>query len=76
MDELIPFKQRLKDILRKRHISIFQFCEDTGICRESFFYRKTNHKHGKYVYMAMAYYLSMAVEELIEGTDAEYDWDY
>ena len=74
MDELIPFKQRLKDILRERNITILRFCEDTGINRENFFYRKANHKHCRYIYLAIAYYLNMTVEELVKGTDAEDDW--
>ena len=76
MANLIPFKQRVKDILRERGITILQFCEDTGISRENFFYRKTQHKHCKYIHMAIAYYLNMTVEELVKGTDAEDVWYY
>ena len=72
---MTPFKEKLRVILKARKISLTKFHEDTGIDRANFFYRKNRtHKHCRYIYMAIAYYLSMTVEELIEGTDAEIDW--
>lgn len=73
------FKQRLRDLLFERNISLVQFDEDTGINRQNFFYRKNtparqSHKHCKYIYMAIAYYLNMTVEDLVAGTDAEEDF--
>lgn len=69
MEELIPFNDRLKGILKKRKISIVQFCIDTGIDRPGFFDKK-GHKHRKIYYMGIAYYLNMTVEDLVDGTDA------
>lgn len=70
---MTPFKTKLRKILKKRKISLLQFSEDTGINRINFFY-KDAHKHCRYIYMAIAYYLDMKVEDLIEGTDGEIDW--
>jgi len=67
---MIPFKTKLKSILKKRKISLTRFSEDTGISRENFFYRD-RHKHCKYIYMVIAYYLGMPLEELLEDTDME-----
>lgn len=68
---MIPFNNRLRDILYNRNITILQFCEDTGIDRINFFYRRENRKRSRYVYMGIAYYLGMTLEELIKGTDME-----
>lgn len=73
MDELIPFEDRLRQILWDRKISILQFCLDMGIDRCGFFYKK-GHKHHRAYYMAIAYQLKMTVEELVEGTTAMEDW--
>jgi hypothetical protein len=72
MAELIPFAQRLRQILWNRKISLLQFSIDTGIDRR-IFYRKRR-KHHRTMYMAIAYYLNMTVEELIEGTTAMDEW--
>lgn len=69
-----PFKEKLREILKERGITLTQFGVETGINRENFFYRRDSHKHCLYIYMAIAYYLGMSVEELIEGTDGENDW--
>lgn len=72
---MIPFNQRLRGILYQKGITIIQFCDGTGISRENFFYRKGKRlKHCRYIYMAIAYYLEMNVEDLISGTDAEVDF--
>ena len=73
---MISFEQRLRDILYERNIPINCFSDDTGINRENFFYRKKRNrrKRCRYIYMAIAYYLNMAVEDLIRGTDAEIDF--
>lgn len=74
---MTPFKEKLRKILKKRKIPLIRFEEDTGIDRANFFYRKgklESHKHCRYIYMAIAYYLDMDVEDLIAGTDAEIDW--
>lgn len=72
--DLVPFKARVREILEERRIPIFEFQENTGIDRTSFFYRRNAHKHSRYIHMAIAYYFNMDVEELIAGTDAEIDW--
>lgn len=69
---MIPFKTKLREMLQQRGICLRQFCWDTGLAHQSFFYREC--KHRRATYMAIAYYLEMSVEELIEGTDAEKDW--
>lgn len=75
MAEVIPFKERVLDILGERNISRPKFCFDTEIDRANFFYRKqSHHNRCRYIYMAIAYYFDMDVEELIHGTDAELDW--
>ena len=71
---MIPFKDRVKAVLKEHKISQVKFSEDTGINRENFFNRKTKRKHSRHIYMAIAYYFSMDVEELIADTDAENDW--
>ena len=73
---MISFEQRLRDILYKNDTTITQLCDDTGINRENFFYRKSRRlrKRCRYIYMAIAYYLNMDVEDLIRDTDAEIDW--
>lgn len=72
---MIPFTDRVRDILYDRHISIHKFASDTGISRENFFYRKNvRYSHRRYIYMAIAYYFGMKVEDLIAGTDGELDF--
>ena len=73
MPDLVPFKEKLKDILRERKIGLYQFCADTGIDRTTFFYRE-GHKHHKAYFMAIAYYMHMTVEDLVDGTDAMDIW--
>ena len=76
-EKMTPFREKLRAILKARKIPLTRFDDDTGIDRANFFYRKgrqASHKHCRYIYMAIAYYLDMTVEELIEGTDAEIDW--
>ena len=69
---MIPFKAKLRAILKERNILVTDFCLDTGINRQSFFHK--HNRHHRTTYMAIAYYLSMKVEELIDGTDAEADY--
>lgn len=71
---MTPFRDKVKEMLRERRISLYKFSDDTGICRENFFYSRESHKHCRYIHMAIAYYFDMDVEELVEGTDAEIDW--
>ena len=73
---MISFEQRLRDILYEREIPINRFSDDTGIDKANFFYRKTRNrrKRCRYIYMAIAHYLNMDVEDLIRGTDAEIDF--
>ena len=72
--ELIPFKDKVKDILRERGISGVKFQEDTGINRANFFYRRKTTVHSRHIHMAIAYYLNLDVEDLVADTDAEIDW--
>ena len=68
-----PFRERVRDLLFEYKIPINQFAYDTGIDRTGFFYKEPR-KHGRHVYMAIAYYFGIGVEELVYGTDAESDW--
>ena len=70
---MIPFKDKVKAILKSRKIPLTRFAEETQIDRANFFY-KDMHRHCKYIHMAIAYYLGMDVIELVSGTDAEDDW--
>lgn len=74
MADLMPFKNKVRALLKERKITFVQFSIDTGIDQRNFFYRKESHKHCRYIHMAIAYYLGMDVEELVAGTDAEIDW--
>lgn len=69
---MIPFKQKLRKILYERNITILKFCEDIGIDRPSFFYK--DHHHSRHIYMAIAYYLGLDVDDLMDGTDALEDF--
>ena len=72
---MISFEQRLRDILYEREIPINRFSDDTDINRGNFFYRKNRlQRHRRHIYMAIAYYFNMDVEDLIRGTDAEIDF--
>ena len=72
---MISFEQRLRDILYEREIPINRFSDDTDINRENFFYCKNMlQRHRRHIYMAIAYYFNMDVEDLIRGTDAEIDF--
>lgn len=70
---MVPFKDKVKALLKQRRIPLTQFAEETGLDRVNFFYRDM-HKHCRYIHMAIAYYFGMTVEELVAGTDAEFDW--
>lgn len=67
-----PFKDRVRKILKQRNITVFEFTEDTGIDRGRFFHSNPS-KRSRHVYMAIAYYFGMNVDELVAGTDAEFD---
>jgi hypothetical protein len=72
-DNLIPFPKRVRQLLKERDISPYRFEIETGIARQ-FFYKKDVKKHNKATMMAIAYYLNMRVEELVDGTDAMEYW--
>lgn len=67
----MKFTDKLRGLLKERHISINRFEEDTGICKHIFYENRAYHKA---TLMAIAYYFGLSVEELIEGTDAEDSW--
>ena len=68
MNKLIPFNDRLRQILYDKDISTYRFEIETGISRR-FFYRY-NHKINRSTLMGIAYYLDMRVEDLVDGTTA------
>ena len=70
---MIPFKNKVRSILRDRHISITRFEQDTGIYRH-LFYR--DNKPNRTTVYALAYVLGMKVEDLVAGTELEDDWSY
>lgn len=72
----MKFTDKLRGILKEKNISINRFSEDTGICKNVFYkyngrVKKAYHKA---TLIAISCYLGIAVEELIEGTDAEDSW--
>ena len=62
------FGEKLKRILYSRDISTLRFERETGIGRKLFYAER---KINTSTIMAIAYYLNMEVEELVEGTTAE-----
>ena len=66
------FRDHLRDLLRERGISTYQFEADTGIARRIFYTDRGSHRRA--TLMAIAYYLGMRVEDLVAGTDAENIW--
>lgn len=72
MDDVIPFQVKLRQLLKEKGISTWKFEIDTGICRKIFYSK--NRKFHKSMLMAIAYYLEMNVEEMIDGTDAMDYW--
>lgn len=71
-DDLIPFADRVRQLLKEKGISPYKFEIETGIARQ-FFYRK-GVKTQKTTIMAIAYYLNMKVEDLVDGTTAMDFW--
>lgn len=69
---MIPIGNRIKLLLYKRDVSTQQFERDTGISRRIFYPQKA--KITRSLLMAVAYYLEMKVEDLIDGTDAFDCW--
>ena len=72
MGDQISFIDKLRMILKKRNISTHQFERDTLIARRIFYDK--GRRLNKSTLMAIAYYLKMDAEEMIEGTDAEDVW--
>lgn len=69
------FKEKLKKILKEQNIPVSKFCEDLGLDRSNFFCRKkSSNGHKPHVYMAIAYYFGVDVEELLADTDALNDF--
>ncbi len=58
-------------MLDERGLTQFKFCQDLGIDRSRFF--RDKHRP-RYVYMAIAYYFGMDVDDLMEGTEAVDDF--
>lgn len=74
MDKLIPFKDRLRQILYDKNITTYKFIKDTSISSRILYDRGQKHKVSKSMLMALAYYLDMKVEDLVEGTTAMDSW--
>ena len=74
MNNLIPFKDRLRQILYDKNITIYKLVKDTSISTRIFYDRGRKHKISKSMLMALAYYLDMKVEDLVEGTTAMDSW--
>lgn len=71
-DDLIPFGDKVRTILKSRKITTAQFEVDTGIGRRVLY--RTDHRHHKSTLMAIAYYLKLDGDELVDGTDAMDAW--
>lgn len=69
-----PFHERLRQLLRERGISHNQYERETGMSRGVLYPRE--YRPTRSLLMALAYYFGITVEELVEGTDAFYDWHY
>lgn len=67
-NDMIPFGDKVRTILKSRKITTAQFEVDTGIGRRVLY--RNDHRHHKSTLMAIAYYLNMTVEDLVDGTDA------
>lgn len=72
MDKVIPFCERLRQLLAKKWISTARFEAETKMSRRLLY--TYNHRLHKSTLMALAYYLDMDGEELVAGTDAEEYW--
>lgn len=72
MNNIIPFTLRLRRLLDERNISIRQFSNDTSI-DPHIFYEK-NRRYRKATLMAIAYYLGITVEDIVNGTEAADYW--
>lgn len=72
MGDRISFIDKLRMLLKERGISTHKFQRETLIDRK-IFYNKERQLH-KSTLMAIAYYLKMDAEEMVEGTDAEDVW--
>lgn len=68
-----PFRDKLKRLLQERGISANQFERETGIARRIFCESYTRKLH-RSTLLAIAYFLQMDVEELVQGTTAEESW--
>lgn len=68
----VAIGDRIKLLLYKRGISTIQFEWDTGIARRIFY--PYNRKLTRSTLMAVAYYLGISVEDLVDGTDAFDYW--
>ena len=68
----VAIGNRIKRLLYKRDISTQQFERDTGIARRIFYPRKA--EINRSTLMAVAYYLGITVEDLVDGTDAFDCW--
>jgi hypothetical protein len=71
---MIPFSDKVQQLLKERNISIGQFEKDTGIYRQ-FFYRMKNHRHHKATVWAISGYLCVPFGDLVDGTNLEHEWE-
>ena len=71
---MIPFSDKVQQLLKERDISIGQFEKDTGIYRQ-FFYRMKNHRHHKATVWAISGYLRVPFDDLVDGTNLEHEWE-
>lgn len=72
-EKLEPFRVKMRRLLREKEISIFRFEFETGICRKML-YPCYKSRPTRATLMALAYYLEMRVEDLVDGTDAMDAW--
>lgn len=63
----------MRILLFDKGITTMQFEADTGMSRR-FLYKGYQRKLCRSTLMALAYYLGMTVEELVDGTDAMQYW--
>ena len=72
-DNLIPFPEKVRQLLKEKGISLNSFELETGIARQ-FFCKGRVKKHNKSTIMVIAHFLDMDVEDLVDGTTGMDAW--
>ena len=71
MNKPVPFRLRIKELLKQRGESQLQMEMESGVCRSAL-HRGVKRRS---TLTSLAYFFQMPVEELVAGTDAEWVLD-